>query len=310
MPPSVMRLLDNLEARLDQAHAEMMALRDENQHLRHRLTSAGETSAQEPLAPDAPEKSSATGEAVAGETAIAGETREKTKPEAAAKGPEGSLEERPGKSSEEGSEESLEESRQESMREAGQEDAQTVEVTLETPAHAAAQPEPPSPQVLLEQWYVRYPKAFLAGHTRPLKVGIHEDLARDEPWSNKLIRRALAHYVNLPRYVKALREGAPRIDLNGNPVGEVDATAAKNALEKRQRQTNNRRRSGKERSGTDRVTNRKSEQGSARKPRRPKQSDAGSIKGEPRPQSETLEQPAQSMEDKLASLQRRFGGKD
>lgn len=305
MPPSVTRLLDNLEARLEQAHAEMMALRDENRRLRHRLTSAGKALAQEPLAPDTSEKSLATGEAVSSETAIARENREKTKSEAVAKAPAGSFEKRPGESAEEGSEES----RQESMREAGQEDAPTVEVTLETPAHETAQPEPPSPQALLEQWYVRYPKAFLAGHTRPLKVGIHEDLARDEPWSNKLIRRALAHYVNLPRYVKALREGAPRIDLDGNSAGEVDATAAKNALEKRQRQANNKRRAGKERVGTDRVKNRKSEQNSARKPRRPKPSEAGSMKGETRPQSETLEQPVQSMEDKLASLQRRFGGK-
>lgn len=92
----------------------------------------------------------------------------------------------------------------------------------------------PSPHELLQQWYERYPKAFFKGHTKPLKVGIHQDLAEREPWSNKLIRRALANYVNLPRYAKAMREGAERIDLEGHAVGVVDQQAAKFAAEKRQ----------------------------------------------------------------------------
>ncbi|WP_240721776.1 ProQ/FINO family protein [Halomonas marinisediminis] len=86
--------------------------------------------------------------------------------------------------------------------------------------------EPPSPQALLGEWYVRYPAAFFKGHTRPLMVGIHELLASREPWPEKLVRRALACYVNLPRYLKAMREGAERIDLDGQPAGKVDAQAA------------------------------------------------------------------------------------
>ncbi|MYL23761.1 ABC transporter substrate-binding protein [Halomonas alkaliantarctica] len=98
---------------------------------------------------------------------------------------------------------------------------------------AAEAPKPPSPHALLNQWYERYPDAFFKGHTKPLKVGIHQDLAEREPWSNKLIRRALANYVNLPRYVKAMREGATRVDLAGNPSGVVDQQAAQFAAEKR-----------------------------------------------------------------------------
>lgn len=94
-------------------------------------------------------------------------------------------------------------------------------------------PQPPSPQALLRQWYKRYPHAFFTGHTKPLKVGIHQDLAQCEPWSGKLIRRALANYVNLPRYVKSMREGAERIDLDGNPAGKVDKEAARHASERR-----------------------------------------------------------------------------
>ena len=64
-------------------------------------------------------------------------------------------------------------------------------------------------------------------------MGIHQDLAEREPWSGKLIRRALANYVNLPRYVKSMREGAERIDLDGNPAGRVDKEAAQHASERR-----------------------------------------------------------------------------
>ncbi|MDP3535398.1 MAG: ProQ/FINO family protein [Halomonas sp.] len=93
--------------------------------------------------------------------------------------------------------------------------------------------EAPSPQALLNQWYQRYPKAFFKGHTKPLKIGIHHDLAQREPWSGKLIRRALANYVNLPRYVKSMREGVERFDLDGNPVGKVDKEASLHARQRR-----------------------------------------------------------------------------
>ncbi|XKE44627.1 ProQ/FINO family protein [Halomonas organivorans] len=105
--------------------------------------------------------------------------------------------------------------------------------------------EAPSPQALLEQWYRRYPDTFFKGHTRPLKVGIHEDLAAREPWPEKLVRRALACYVNLPRYLKSVREGAERLDLAGQPAGAVDRGAADHARKKLERLQAERRRKGK-----------------------------------------------------------------
>ncbi|MCW4149495.1 ProQ/FINO family protein [Halomonas sp. 18H] len=106
----------------------------------------------------------------------------------------------------------------------------------EASAHSQASVPPideaPSPQALLEQWYQRYPKAFFKGHTRPLQVGIHESLTALEPWPEKLVRRALACYVNLPRYLKSVREGAERIDLEGAVSGHVDAGAAEHARKK------------------------------------------------------------------------------
>ncbi|CAM3605576.1 ProQ/FINO family protein [Halomonas lysinitropha] len=105
--------------------------------------------------------------------------------------------------------------------------------------------EAPSPQALLDQWYQRYSSTFFKGHTRPLKVGIHEELAERESWAEKLVRRALACYVNLPRYLKSVREGAERLDLAGEPAGRVDAAAAEHARKKLERLQADRRQKGR-----------------------------------------------------------------
>lgn len=105
------------------------------------------------------------------------------------------------------------------------------EIAHETPAVPTETP-PPSPQALLDEWYQRYTGTFFKGHTRPLQVGIHEQLIRREPWSGKLIRRALACYVHLPRYLKAVRAGVERVDLDGQPAGVVNAEEALHARHK------------------------------------------------------------------------------
>ncbi len=92
--------------------------------------------------------------------------------------------------------------------------------------------EAPSPQALLDEWYRRYTDTFFKGHTRPLKVGIHEDLAAHEPWPDKLVRRALACYVHLPRYLKAVRMGAERVDLQGRPARVGSESEARHAHKK------------------------------------------------------------------------------
>ena len=116
------------------------------------------------------------------------------------------------------------------------------------PALEAGEPgeeAPPSPQALLDQWYRRYDATFFKGHTRPLQVGIHEALTAREPWPEKLVRRALACYVNLPRYLKSVREGAERLDLAGQPAGQVDAAAAEHARKKLERLQAGRRQRGR-----------------------------------------------------------------
>ncbi|SHM04811.1 ProQ/FINO family protein [Vreelandella subglaciescola] len=278
MPASVTHLLDDLEARLEQAHAELATLRDENRRLKYRLEQKALAPEPELSAPAAP-----VAEAIAEGKTIAG---------------------RPAEAKEEGIEEV-------EVNTAAT-DNPTMPADEPESAHEAPKPEAPSPQALLKQWYVRYPQAFLTDHTSPLKVGIHEDLARHEPWSNKLIRRALAHYVNLPRYVKALREGAPRIDLDGISAGVVDATAAQAAIEKRRRQASNKGPAGKGGAGKERTG-----KDSTEKPRRPHkpraaqpETPAGKAQSGAKPQSRETAQPPQSMEDKLASLQHRFGRGD
>jgi len=58
---------------------------------------------------------------------------------------------------------------------------------------------------------------------RPLKIGIHRDAraALAGTVSVRALRRALTAYVNDPAYRKALKPGAVRVDLSGEPAGEV-----------------------------------------------------------------------------------------
>jgi ProP effector len=49
------------------------------------------------------------------------------------------------------------------------------------------------------------------------------------------VHRALACYVNLPRYLKSVRAGAERIDLDGQAAGQVDPAAADYARRKLER---------------------------------------------------------------------------
>jgi ProP effector len=173
-------------------------------------------------------------------------------------------------------------------------DEEATEEKADSPTAPEA-PNTPSPHALLNQWYERYPKAFFKGHTKPLKVGIHQELAEREEWPNKLIRRALANYVNLPRYIKAVRTGAERVDLDGQPAGKVDKEAALHASEKR---------GDKKESGQPPKSQTK-QSPAANQPRQeaPDQPDGErkSEKSEPR-------KPL-SMEDKLRGLQQKFKGR-
>lgn len=82
----------------------------------------------------------------------------------------------------------------------------------------------------------KYPKAFFgkdSPDTKPLKVGILNDLVEAnpdlKPW---ILRRFLDQYAMKNRYLRATARGGFRVDLQGNPAGEVLPTHAEYAAKK------------------------------------------------------------------------------
>lgn len=73
-----------------------------------------------------------------------------------------------------------------------------------------------------------FPLCFiLEGEARPLKIGLFQDLAEalqdDERVSKTQLRQALRQYTSNWRYLHGCREGAVRVDLQGNPAGVLEA---------------------------------------------------------------------------------------
>ncbi|RJX72831.1 RNA chaperone ProQ [Vibrio sinensis] len=72
-----------------------------------------------------------------------------------------------------------------------------------------------------------FPKCFtLEGEAKPLKIGIFQDLAErlsDDPKVSKTqLRAALRQYTSSWRYLHGVKPGAVRVDLDGNPCGELE----------------------------------------------------------------------------------------
>jgi ProP effector len=89
---------------------------------------------------------------------------------------------------------------------------------------------------LIGQMAERWPKCFAIFERRrkPLKLGIHNDI--DVAVTPEELGLALRLYVSNPRYLRSMRAGADRIDLDGNPAGTVtesEAAAAAHQLARR-----------------------------------------------------------------------------
>ncbi len=72
-----------------------------------------------------------------------------------------------------------------------------------------------------------FPKCFiLEGEAKPLKIGIFQELserlAEDEKVSKTQLRAALRQYTSSWRYLHGVKPGATRVDLDGNPCGELE----------------------------------------------------------------------------------------
>ncbi len=72
-----------------------------------------------------------------------------------------------------------------------------------------------------------FPQCFtLEGEAKPLKIGIFQDLAErladDEKVSKTQLRAALRQYTSSWRYLHGVKPGAVRVDLDGQPSGELE----------------------------------------------------------------------------------------
>ena len=77
----------------------------------------------------------------------------------------------------------------------------------------------------------KFPECFsIKGPVKPLKVGIFQDLSEklsdDETVSKTRLRQALRHYTSSWRYLKAIKVGAFRVDIDGNNTAEIDEEQA------------------------------------------------------------------------------------
>ncbi|AXR06566.1 RNA chaperone ProQ [Salinimonas sediminis] len=85
----------------------------------------------------------------------------------------------------------------------------------------------------------RFPNCFSTeGEARPLKIGIFQELAErledDERVSKTLLRSTLRHYTNSWRYLHSIKEGAYRVDLDGNNDAQIEKEHADHASQQLQ----------------------------------------------------------------------------
>ena len=75
----------------------------------------------------------------------------------------------------------------------------------------------------------------LEGEAKPLKIGLFQDLSEalkdDERVSKTQLRHALRQYTSNWRYLHGCKVGAVRVDLQGNPAGELEQEHADHAAQ-------------------------------------------------------------------------------
>ena len=77
----------------------------------------------------------------------------------------------------------------------------------------------------------KFPQCFsIKGPVKPLKIGIFQDLAEkldgDDTVSKTRLRQALRHYTSSWRYLKSVKQGVFRVDIDGNEIAEIDEEQA------------------------------------------------------------------------------------
>ncbi|OHV72650.1 ProQ/FINO family protein [Ensifer sp. LCM 4579] len=98
-----------------------------------------------------------------------------------------------------------------------------------------------SVSALFRHLAANWPAAFNPDTPKPLKVGIDREIrACDHGLSEAELKRALRAYTKMDKYLASMRPGAIRVDLDGNPSGEVseaDAAGAQGILRRRKTRT-------------------------------------------------------------------------
>ena len=82
----------------------------------------------------------------------------------------------------------------------------------------------------------KFPLCFsLEGEAKTLKIGLFQDLSEalkdDERVSKTQLRHALRQYTSNWRYLHGCKVGAVRVDLQGNPAGELEQEHADHAAQ-------------------------------------------------------------------------------
>ena len=82
----------------------------------------------------------------------------------------------------------------------------------------------------------KFPLCFsIEGEAKPLKIGLFQDLSEalkdDERVSKTQLRHALRQYTSNWRYLHGCKVGAVRVDLQGNPAGELEQEHADHAAQ-------------------------------------------------------------------------------
>ena len=107
----------------------------------------------------------------------------------------------------------------------------TTETTVATTSNVEAEVKRVSTKEIIAYLAEKFPACFsIEGHAKPLKIGIFQDLAEklagDETVSKTRLRQALRHYTSSWRYLKAIKVGSFRIDIDGNDSAEIDQEQA------------------------------------------------------------------------------------
>lgn len=117
-----------------------------------------------------------------------------------------------------------------------QQNTEATEATTEAAPAAEESKRLPNSKAVIAYLAELFPACFnTSGDALPLKIGIFEDLAKrlegDEKVSKTRLRTALRQYTNSWRYLRSVKAGVNRVDLDGAEAGVIEAEHESHAQE-------------------------------------------------------------------------------